>query len=597
MRTGAGLVVDLGTPPRPRPRVSPLDSEIGAVPWGYPIDLAELDEYFDVAARARARKARIAAASVNEESDYNSFLGLVYRFGYGGHFPVYSRRPAGRDGWHGAVDIPIAEAAVGKLMVRSIGDGIVLGASIDPTFSGMANGGVIVVVKHALPDGRSFLVRYVHLHNMLCSELSTEDRKLVPSWPAFRDWSDKKKIEWTTWLRGRPRRLPLRAGTTVVKGQPLGPLGFLVSGHHLHLEIISRDIFAGFEPTGTRDIAVTLDPATANRYRSIRGDTKNAYWGPGHVSSGWMWYHPLHFLHGLQGSQSVVTRAGVTTASPLSPPAPAPVPPSAPIGSSSGVPQDPRALRKFRLTNYYLAEQTDSPTGATVVPILDAQGHKLAEGSPGFFSKLALEGSGKLLDGRLVNVASKWIAVDPAVYAPVLAYHRQNLAKRPVGYSGLQVAGDRVTHAMTFAEVKASMLGRGYGIQRGIPYVPFRTLAADLGRKANSDPRFRNKGGLVPFGTRVFIREFAGVRLPDRSVHDGWFVVNDTGGGIFGAHFDVFAGTRRLAQAVVLPDVANVWFAGIESRVPMAYDYGLHDTQKSLTAQQRRTRQAASFQG
>ena len=51
--------------------------------------------------------------------------------------------------------------------------------------------------------------------------------------------------------------------------------------------------------------------------------------------------------------------------------------------------------------------------------------------------------------------------------------------------------------------------------------------------------------------------------------------MNDTGGGIFGVHFDVFTGTRALRKQVNLPSVGTVWFPGIEQRIPPGYDYGL----------------------
>jgi membrane-bound lytic murein transglycosylase len=112
-------------------------------------------------------------------------------------------------------------------------------------------------------------------------------------------------------------------------------------------------------------------------------------------------------------------------------------------------------------------------------------------------------------------------------------------------------------------------------MQHGIPLVPFRTLAADIGRYKKSEPSWKGKGGLVPPGTRVYIREYDGIQLPDGTRHDGWFVVNDTGGGIFGAHFDVFVGTRALRKQMKLPPVGTVWFPNIEQRIPPGYDYGL----------------------
>jgi hypothetical protein len=59
------------------------------------------------------------------------------------------------------------------------------------------------------------------------------------------------------------------------------------------------------------------------------------------------------------------------------------------------------------------------------------------------------------------------------------------------------------------------------------------------------------------------------------SGHNRWFVVNDTGGGIFGAHFDVFVDSQALRKQVKLPEFGQVWFAGTEQRIPPSYMYGL----------------------
>lgn len=247
-------------------------------------------------------------------------------------------------------------------------------------------------------------------------------------------------------------------------------------------------------------------------------------------------------------------------------------------------PQDPSAYRRFRLTSYCIADQADYPTGSVVVPIYDPSGKKLAECSPRFFAKMSLEGTGRLLDGRLLNVAGKGkvVPVDPAVFAPVWEYHKHNLVnKRKVmrdpGYSGLIVADDRVVKVLAFHEVPRTKLGRGYGVQHGIPLEPYRTLAADIGAYRTSAPAFKGKGGLVPVGTRVFIKDFRGLKLPDNTVHDGWFTVNDTGGGIFGVHFDVFTGSQKTSPRVRIPEHAHVWFEGIERRIAPNETYGLHD--------------------
>lgn len=232
--------------------------------------------------------------------------------------------------------------------------------------------------------------------------------------------------------------------------------------------------------------------------------------------------------------------------------------------------------RSWRLTYYLIAEQVNC-SGPTDVPLLAIDGSKIGMVEAEFFSMLSLQGSGRTRDGRLYNVTGRYARVQYPDYSEVKEYHEKHLSKRPFAYSGLSVQGDRVVSVLTFREVTGSGLGLGYGRIRGVDHQPFRTLAADLGLTTKSDPRFKGKGGLVPALTRVHIREFVGKKLPDGSVHDGWFTVCDTGGGIFGAHFDIFVGTKSLKRSVDIPDHGHIWFSKIESRVPDDYAYGLRD--------------------
>jgi len=280
----------------------------------------------------------------------------------------------------------------------------------------------------------------------------------------------------------------------------------------------------------------------------------------------------------------------------ISKPMPSTKPPITPVlddlpklGAGLTPPATPNAYRKFRLTTYHVVDQSDFPTGAVRVSIFDSNGRKIAEGSPSFFAKLSLEGTARLSDGRLINVTGKTMPVNHADYVDVLAYHNQAYARRnkkrleqgrgPIStkYSGIVVQNGRVVQASAFHEIPRSDLGAGYGIHRGIPLTPFRTLAADIGhtKYASVEPKWKGKGGLVPVGTHVYIKEYAGLKLPDGTFHDGWFIVNDTGGGIFGAHFDVFVGTLALRNQIKLPEYGQIWFQGIEQRIPLGYTYGL----------------------
>lgn len=236
----------------------------------------------------------------------------------------------------------------------------------------------------------------------------------------------------------------------------------------------------------------------------------------------------------------------------------------------------PGPLRRWQLTAYYVGD-VKAWSGPSV-PMRTPSGKLLANVPAGAFAEAALEGATKLADGRLVGVAQPaYSPCDAATFEPVLAIARRNgwIPSKP-GYAGILVSADgkRATQARNFDLRKSGP--KGWPLEaKGIECDPFRTLAADNGLLSKHDPRFKGKGGLVPAGTHVWILELVGKQLPDGTTHDGWCTVNDTGGGIYGAHFDVFTGSRAWAKQASLPHRAHVWFEGIEDRVPRDYEYGL----------------------
>lgn len=236
-------------------------------------------------------------------------------------------------------------------------------------------------------------------------------------------------------------------------------------------------------------------------------------------------------------------------------------------------------LSRFRLTSYYVVNATDFPDNP-IIPVLDQTGRELARVNPALFLSMSVEGTGKLRDGRLLNVTgTRQDVTGHPEYQQLLDVARKSYQSRlrpdRIDATGVKLKDGRVTSVLAFHEVPQHKRGVGYGSQRGIPLAPFRTLAADLGKYSTSDRRFKGKGGLVPARTRVFILELAGLHLPDGTTHDGWCVVNDTGGKIFGAHFDVFTGSRSWSMAAALPRIGHVWFDKSEERCPPGYVYGL----------------------
>jgi 3D (Asp-Asp-Asp) domain-containing protein len=157
------------------------------------------------------------------------------------------------------------------------------------------------------------------------------------------------------------------------------------------------------------------------------------------------------------------------------------------------------SLRRFKFTRYWVAKLHEDPQGT---PIFDTHGTPLIRLSAAGKRTLELEGTGQLPDGRRINVGrtslqdNKYIVLPDGVWA--------------------------------------------YGT-RNNPLKPFRSLAVDF--------------SVVPFGTRIFVKELEGLNLPDRTTHDGWCEAADTGGGIHGAHFDWFCGPEAWARDSVVRNV------------------------------------------
>jgi 3D (Asp-Asp-Asp) domain-containing protein len=55
---------------------------------------------------------------------------------------------------------------------------------------------------------------------------------------------------------------------------------------------------------------------------------------------------------------------------------------------------------------------------------------------------------------------------------------------------------------------------------------------------------------MIPIGTKIYIKDFDGMKLPDGQVHDGWWIAADRGGrikhsngsGRRGSQLDLFVG-------------------------------------------------------
>ncbi len=153
----------------------------------------------------------------------------------------------------------------------------------------------------------------------------------------------------------------------------------------------------------------------------------------------------------------------------------------------------------FRLTRYWIAREDAEAAPGPAARVLDPGGRTLTWCTRRFADALAMEGTGRSWDGRLLNWSTR-----------------------------------RDGHAC-FVEVDPTLYPYGVGVA-GWALVPFRSLAVD--------PRF------VPLGSTVEIAELVGMPLPDGTLHDGCFVAVDRGAAINGHHLDLFLPSGEAHRAL-----------------------------------------------
>jgi 3D (Asp-Asp-Asp) domain-containing protein len=158
----------------------------------------------------------------------------------------------------------------------------------------------------------------------------------------------------------------------------------------------------------------------------------------------------------------------------------------------------------FDLTYYWVTAEADfAPTPTTT--IYQPGCAALATVRSAFAASLDVEGTGRLVDGRLINVDGACGCARSPCYVVAPADH-------PWG-TGVQ---DRAL-------------------------VPYRSLAVDR--------------AVIPYGTPLWVAELDGVMVPGDPpwggfVHDGCALAADTGGGIVGDHIDWFVGLRTSYQTL-----------------------------------------------
>ncbi len=178
-------------------------------------------------------------------------------------------------------------------------------------------------------------------------------------------------------------------------------------------------------------------------------------------------------------------------------------------------------LGSMKTTYYYKANEEDYP-GTADTTLYDSSCNPLAYVSAAFSDAVCIEGSGILKDGRIINYATSCSCGRTCPTGGIVCYMELDPVEYPWGMG-------------SFSN----------------PLVPFRSLAVD--------------NSLISPATKMYVLQWDGVSIPEVDgiggfVHDGCFRADDVGGWIQGYHFDFFAGTRNMWQALEGIYPTNTYF-------------------------------------
>lgn len=135
---------------------------------------------------------------------------------------------------------------------------------------------------------------------------------------------------------------------------------------------------------------------------------------------------------------------------------------------------------------------------------------------------------------------------DPISYAEAVAADRAAATAAPEttasgtegSDSGMTLTDEQRTHmeADPRWSARVNLYHAGGGGATGNDSLGCRPIAM---RTVAVDPRY------IPRRTRLFIPETVGIRLPDGTIHDGYWYASDTGGAIKGQKIDLYTGHGR----------------------------------------------------
>ena len=176
-------------------------------------------------------------------------------------------------------------------------------------------------------------------------------------------------------------------------------------------------------------------------------------------------------------------------------------------------------IGSFIHTFYWMEFESDY-TGARDTELLDAGCDAVATVPKAFADRVCVEGSGRLEDGSLLNLE---------------------------GDCSCGYACEETDATVCFFREEEPDAAWGYGSADNA-LEPLRSLAVDESE--------------IPHGTLLYIPEWDGVSVPESQgiggfVHDGCFRADDIGYGIDGRHYDFYAGTSELWDALEAVNPTN----------------------------------------
>lgn len=177
-------------------------------------------------------------------------------------------------------------------------------------------------------------------------------------------------------------------------------------------------------------------------------------------------------------------------------------------GVFAGADSPGRPLGTFRVTHYYVAEETQTGQWPLYAP---ACRRVLARTSRAFHHDISLEGTGRLRDGRLLNFSERCSCARPGFRGSRICYEELDRSQFPWG--------------------RGARFGESHA-----PLVPFRSVAVD--------PE------IVALGTVLYVPEWLGRAWPDGQISDGCVRAEDTGLLIRNRHLDLFVGSAGWAETL-----------------------------------------------